>query len=213
MTFRGRIAASASIAVAVAVVAVSSIAYFAVRGELRSQVDQALEARAFTLRNIKIRATPEGLRVLPPPALGGAGGYTQLVTRNGRAVGANGIAAIPVTERARRVAAGLEPAYMTDASVRGTHVRVITAPLAEGIALQVARPLDEIDRVLARMRWFMVLAAIVGVAIAAGIGYLVSRAALAPVERLTRAAEDIARTRDAATRIEAEGEDELARLG
>ena len=44
------------------------------------------------------------------------------------------------------------------------------------------------------------------------LGYFVSRAAVAPVERLRRAAEQVATTRDLSRRIDVGGTDELAAL-
>jgi two-component system sensor histidine kinase MprB len=51
-----------------------------------------------------------------------------------------------------------------------------------------------------------------GIALAAALGLLVSRAALVPVRRLTGAAERVARTQDLGHRIQAGEEDELGRL-
>ena len=51
-----------------------------------------------------------------------------------------------------------------------------------------------------------------GVLGAAGIGLLVARAALKPVDRLTAAVEHIARTEEVGTTIEVTGKDEIARL-
>jgi two-component system sensor histidine kinase MprB len=51
-----------------------------------------------------------------------------------------------------------------------------------------------------------------GIALAATLGLLVSRAALVPVRRLTGAAERVARTQDLGHRIQAGEEDELGRL-
>ena len=48
------------------------------------------------------------------------------------------------------------------------------------IAIQVARPLTEVDHSLSRIRWYLILIAGGGVAVAAGLGLLVSRAALRP---------------------------------
>jgi two-component system sensor histidine kinase MprB len=79
-------------------------------------------------------------------------------------------------------------------------------------ALQVARPLAEVHHTLARISLFLLLIALAGVAIAIGLGLLVSRAALAPVRRLTRATENVTATGDLSERIEARGVDELSRL-
>jgi two-component system sensor histidine kinase MprB len=92
-------------------------------------------------------------------------------------------------------------------------MRVLTLPLGrEGYALQVGRSLEEVDSVLRRMsRWLIVLA-LAGIGIAAALGLLVARAVLAPVQRLTRTAEEVSETRDLSRRIDAAGTDELSRL-
>ena len=51
-----------------------------------------------------------------------------------------------------------------------------------------------------------------GIALAGVLGWFVSRAAVAPVERLRRAAEQVATTRDLSRRIETTGNDELTAL-
>ncbi len=56
------------------------------------------------------------------------------------------------------------------------------------------------------------LIAAVGIAIAAGLGLVVAKAVLAPVQRLTRTAEEVSETRDLSRRIDASGNDELSRL-
>ncbi len=121
-----------------------------------------------------------------------------------------------MTERARATAAAQsEDPFFADADVSGTHLRVLHAArsISPGIALQVARPLDEVDRVarpdrraaVRDRRWS-----------ASGwpsaLGLLVARAVLAPVQRLTRTAEEVSETRDLSRRIDAEGTDELSRL-
>ncbi len=95
---------------------------------------------------------------------------------------------------------------------RGTHIRVLTFGYAQGVAVQVARPLTEVDHSLSRIRLYLILIAAGGIAIAVGLGLAVSRAALAPVRRLTDATERVTETGDLSERIEAEGRDELGRL-
>jgi two-component system sensor histidine kinase MprB len=56
------------------------------------------------------------------------------------------------------------------------------------------------------------LIAAVGIALAAGLGLVVAKAVLAPVQRLTRTAEEVSETRDLSRRIDASGNDELSRL-
>ena len=89
---------------------------------------------------------------------------------------------------------------------------MLTAPLRGGYALQISRPLDEVDSALARIRNWLLLVALVGTAIAAALGLVVARAVLAPVRRLTTTAEEVTETHDLSRRIEERGSDELSRL-
>src|SRR3970282_1430911 len=81
-----------------------------------------------------------------------------------------------------------------------------------GFAVQVARPLTEVDQSLERIVIFLLLIAGSGVAIAAVLGLVVARAALSPVRRLTETAETVTETGDLSQRIEVAGRDELSRL-
>jgi two-component system sensor histidine kinase MprB len=89
---------------------------------------------------------------------------------------------------------------------------MITFPYQPGFAVQIAKPLDETDHSLARIRWLLIVIAIGGTLIAAGLGLIVSRAALTPVRRLTETTETVTETGDLSERIEVEGSDELSRL-
>jgi two-component system sensor histidine kinase MprB len=102
--------------------------------------------------------------------------------------------------------------FFVDANVNHTHVRMLTFPYAPGFAVQIARPLTEVDHSLGRIENYLILIAGGGVAIAAALGLAVSRAALAPVRRLTAAAENVTETGDLSERIEVGGRDELSRL-
>jgi two-component system, OmpR family, sensor histidine kinase MprB len=152
--------------------------------------------------------------VLPKPTLGGAIGYVQLLQANGTVVGPEGRPSlIPVTAATRAVAAGHQDAFFSNTTVAGTPVRILTAraPEADGV-LQVALPLTDVDSTLSHLRLVLVLVSLGGIALAAALGLLVSRAALVPVRRLTGAAERVARTQDLTHRIRADEQDELGRL-
>ena len=110
------------------------------------------------------------------------------------------------------MAGGTRDAYIADSTVDGVHVRVLTAPLGQGLAVQVLRPLQEVDHTLNRLALLMTLVAAGGIALAVAAGAIVSRAALAPVRRLGNATEEVARTHDLSLRVEVEGYDELGRL-
>jgi two-component system sensor histidine kinase MprB len=215
MSFRVRLTLVAAAAVALAVVLAAPVVYVVVRGELRRPVDDALRERADQIAHAPLRAIRAGGRsfLAPEPELGGASGYVQVVQRNGALLRPPGEdVALPAGDRARAVANGNEDAYVTDDHVAGVHLRILTAPLAPGYAIQVARPLTEVDSALARIRTLLLLIAAAGIAVAAGLGLAVSRAALAPVRKLTETTERVTETGDLSQRIDARGHDELSRL-
>jgi two-component system sensor histidine kinase MprB len=218
MTFRARLTIAVAVAVAVAVAIASVIVYFVVRDQLRGQVDDGLRARAHaitSLPGIRLFATGERNKFfaeLPGPGVGGTAYYVQLVRGNAVAVPEDEDITLPTSQRVRDVAEGKSDTFFTDATVEGTHVRIVTTPIADGWALQVARSLSEVDRSLARLRLWLWLVALAGVGIAAALGLVVSRAALAPVRRLTEATEHVTETQDLTRRMSARGTDELSRL-
>ena len=77
--------------------------------------------------------------------------------------------ALPVDARARAIARSGSGEYLTDTTVSGTHLRVLTrgARRRRG-AIQVARPLDEVDRQLDRVLLVLLLVGAAGVALGAG---------------------------------------------
>ena len=217
MTFRARVALAAAGAAAVAVVLAAVATYVLVRGQLRGEVDDALQVRARVVATFGVRLDDRGgfpaIPVEPIVRLGGAGAYTQVVSGRGDVVFPPSPAvSVPVTGRTIAVANGSHDAFFTDAHVAGTHVRVLTYPAAAGLAAQVVRPLDEVDRTLGRLRVILLAVAAGGIALAAALGAVVTRASLAPVRRLTSAAEEVSQTLDLSHRIEVEGDDEPARL-
>jgi two-component system sensor histidine kinase MprB len=151
---------------------------------------------------------------LPATKLGAAGGYTQIVGAGGRVVLAPGEPVqLPVSGADRQLAlSGGKGVVYEDATVAGTAVRIATAAVGGGQLLQVARPLDEVDTVLGRLRWILAGLCLAVVLVAGFLGRLVARRTLQPVDRLMLAAEHVADTRDLRRRIEEPGQDELGRL-
>jgi two-component system, OmpR family, sensor histidine kinase MprB len=151
--------------------------------------------------------------VLPPQKLGGATGYAQLVEPGGQVLRSDGGGAgLPVSAAARAVAAGRRPAFFSDATVAGTHVRVLTERAPPDGVWQVALPLTEVESTLSHLELVLAAVCLGGIALAAVLGLLVSRGALVPVRNLTGAAERVARTQDLGHRISAGEGDELGRL-
>ena len=150
----------------------------------------------------------------PPEPFGGLGAYLQLVLPGGVVVASPGSSGeLPVDERAREIAATGSGEQLVDMNVDGVHLRVLTTALpGRRGAVQVARPLDEVDRQLDRIVLVLLLVGAAGVALGAGLGALVARTALAPIERFTRRTEQLAADADPSERMEVAGRDELARL-
>jgi two-component system, OmpR family, sensor histidine kinase MprB len=216
MSFRARLTLASAGAVAIAVILASALAYVLVRDQLRSEVDTSLRTRMRTAQELPDVVARQILDRFPRPALGGAPGYLQVVFLDAGAyhVQRPGYepAPLPVDNRVRSVVAGGHP-FFRDATLAGSHVRIYTAQIASNAALQIALSLKETDDVLGRLRWILLAVAGGGVGVAALLGLLVSRAALAPVRRLTTTTEEIAATRDLSRRVEAGSRDELGRLG
>jgi two-component system sensor histidine kinase MprB len=165
------------------------------------------------LRDAPVRVSPFGKLVLPVPTLGGATGYIQLFQSDGQVLRSAGKGSLlPITAATRAVAAGRRGAFFSDATVGGTRVRILTERASTGAVWQVALPLSDVESTLSHLKLVLALVCLGGVALAAALGLLVSRAALVPVRRLTGAAERVARTQDLGHRIETGEQDELGRL-
>ena len=221
MTFRSRLILAAAVAVAIAVAAASVIVYFIVRGELRGQVDSGLRDRWEKIADHALEPSFQFQAIqfiphIPPPDFGAAGGIPQLVTSNGQIYPRPGTVAVtlPVDRSTRRVAEGDARPFFRDAHVRGRHVRIFTGqiPTIGGVALQLARPLTETDHALHRLKFWLLVVTLSGIAMATALGVAVARTALAPVRRLTKTTEHVTETRDLGSRIDARGSDELSRL-
>ncbi len=211
MSFRARLALVAAAAVALAVLTASFVIYFVVRDQLRATVDDSLKTTAAQLRE----APPHDFEHFATPAgeLGGATVYPQGVDSAGRVFLPPGAkVSLPVNSGVTAVARGERGAFFSDTHVGKTHLRVLTFPYGTGGAVEVARSLTEVDHSLGRIENLLILIAGSGIAIAAGLGLAVSRAALAPVRRLTTATEKVTETGDLSERIEIGGRDELSRL-
>jgi two-component system sensor histidine kinase MprB len=78
--------------------------------------------------------------------------------------------------------------------------------------LQVALPLTDVEHTLGHLELLLAIVSVGGIALAALLGLLVSKAALVPVRRLTRTTERVTRTHDLTHRIHARDQGELGRL-
>jgi two-component system sensor histidine kinase MprB len=227
MTIRRRLALAAAIAVAVAVAVASLASYVAVRARLLGDVDDSLRQQVE-------RVVRDGARALPPPGgfmrepgFGGPQVYSQVVTSTS-ATSAGGAdrgrrgrdrrgerleqVTLPVTERDIQVASGTAPAYFWDTELQGVPLRGVTAPVARGVAVELARPVDEVQSVLSGLGVILLIVTGAGIAVGAGLGWVVSGRALRPVTDFTAETEALAGEGDLSRRLPVVGRDEIARL-
>ena len=153
----------------------------------------------------------------PRGSLGQDRGVVQLLGAGGSVLispNANSTA-LPVDASARRLAEEGGSSYFSETHIGADHLRVLTAALPAGTparVIQIARSLNEVDHTLSNLRLILALVALGGIAVAALLGALVSRAAIGPVRRLTETAEHVAQTQDLTSRIPSGGGGELSRL-
>jgi two-component system sensor histidine kinase MprB len=236
MTLRTRIAAVASLSVALAVLAAAVGLYAAVRSDLRGEVDNTLRAR---VRALAGAPAPDGDdlggsdggprgpggshgggggypgRVEPAP-FGAASGYVEFISPEGRLFvpGGQGSSSrkIALTVSDRAIAAHGSGASFSERSVDGTKLRVLTSGTGPNGAVLIAQPLTEVDHELGHLLLILALIGAGGVVLAALLGALVARTALAPIGRFTQRTESLTGNLDLSRRLEVQGRDELARL-
>ena len=213
LSLRARLTLIAAVAVAAAVLVVSATAWLLIRSTLRDQVDAELRTVADGgVGRLSPGAFP---RLMPhrPVLLDSDPLYLQIVFPSGEAVAAGaGADRLPVTDDDLAVASGQRTESLHDVDGADSRYRVLTVPGRDDYAVQIAKSLDEVDTTLSRLALLLGLVSALGVAGAAVLGRTVARAGLAPVDRLTAAAEHVAKTQDLQAAIEVQGEDELARL-
>ncbi len=260
MTLRTRIAAVASLSVALAVLAAAIGLYAAVGSDLHGEIDNALRARAYALSAHAVHgpAGPggadaddarragssagtglgDGYGAGPPPTgstpdagqgrpdgfpgsvepapFGGASGYVQFISPQGQVFVPGGQGASPrriaLTASDRAIAARGSGMSFTDRSVGGTQLRVFTLGTRPGGAVLVAQPLTQVNHELSHVLVILALISAGGIVLAALLGALVARTALAPIGRFTQRTELLTGNLDLSRRLEVEGRDELARL-
>jgi two-component system, OmpR family, sensor histidine kinase MprB len=172
-------------------------------------------------------AGPYGEGALPsrvqPAPFGGASGYVQFVTPAGHVQVPAGQGSSPAqiapTAADEAIAKRGHGSELTDRTVHGTKLRVLTEGIGARGAVMVARPLGEVDSELNRLLEILAIVGVAGIALAVALGALVARVALAPVRRFTARTETLTEegalrgaSLDLSRRLEVEGSDELGRL-
>jgi two-component system sensor histidine kinase MprB len=219
------------VAVTFAVVVVGTMyaAHVSTQRELRAQTDRFLTQRAHApfivggfpdhgtrpgpsggdVTSVVGNEQPTGQQQLAEPDA-----IVQVLDAQGNVVRSiAGQPAIPVDAHDKKIAADGGPGRFRTVTLDGTQYRVLTTALPDGKgAAQIGRSISETNNVLGALDLRLLLIAMAGTAVAAGLAFLIARRIVRPVEQLTLAAEEIAQTQQLDQHIEIRRHDELGRL-
>lgn len=209
---RDRIALLGAFGVGVAVALAALASFLVVRHQLDVASDGSLLARTAGAAGV-LGANPGAVSALPPSALGAADVRIALLGADDQYVTVPG-STLPLAAPELRVARGEVDRSIRTVRIDGGDYRMAAVQTGSGSALVLARSLADQEDVLRSLARTTTAIGAGGVVLAAFAGYSVARAGLAPVRRLTAAAETVARTNELTPVPVPRGprHDELARL-
>jgi two-component system, OmpR family, sensor histidine kinase MprB len=216
LTLKARFILVAGGAVAAVALAITAVAFLAIRNDLQNQVRQEVAARADSVRHEALQFhghIPQGW--VPPHSTGGFANltYTQVVTSAGQVWAPPGdLQSLTPSAAAIDVAAGQQDSFYSFARVNNIRAIVYTERIGPGLAIQVAEALGSTDEEVSSIGAMLGVLSGVGVLAATLLGWAVARAGLAPVARLAGVAEEVSQTGDPGRRVEVRRRDELGRL-
>jgi len=217
VTIRRRIALVAAAAAAVTVVMISIVAYVAAQRQVMRPIDDSLLSRAATLERSRPGFIPPGFG---DPIVGGDtrtrrgafdASYYQLILPDGATLNAGPDDVLLPAPNEMDVSR--DGPRLRSVSVDGLHLRVVAVfQPTSNILVQVARPLTEADATLNGFAVVLVFGGLLGVAVAGGLGLLVARSALKPIDELRDSISKVAASRAFDQRLDASTNDEIAEL-
>jgi two-component system sensor histidine kinase MprB len=220
MTIRRRITVASATAVAVTVVVMSIGAFIAARQNVLEPIDESLLERVDAITG----APSEFDRSFGRGSIGGFGiplfrprpgdfdsVYYQIIFPDGAMLNLGEdelVLPLPEVEDINQSEPKLRSIRVDD-----LHLRVVAVYQPDvDVIVQLARPLTEADETLRSLAGMLAVGSLAGIALAAGLGLLVSRNAVRPIEELRREVSEIAETQELGERIDVEGDDEVAEL-
>ena len=226
MSLRWRIVAGLAVIAALVGTLAAVGAFVSTDNQLRASVDESLIART----NDANTQPPSHEREEHDPEDGSPGyephpgncpapgtlqpaSAAQLVAADGSVLTCiEGGPTLPRDQTDLDLASGGGSGRLRTVSIDGEDYRVYTMPWHEGGAIQTARKLSEVTKVLDSLKLRLLFLGLGGVAAAALLGWLVARRIVRPVERLRDAAERIASTQDLSTTVPVDGVGEVGSL-
>jgi two-component system, OmpR family, sensor kinase len=214
---RARVTAWYVLLLALILATLGSFLLLRLRADLVAEVDEGLDAQA-----AGVLADDDGLAVISGrPVAGLPPGETaaQLVSATGQVKERAGSAApdqsLLTPAMLRRVLAGHQVRAEVRVGPERARYRVLAlrrGRRGSGTALVLAAPLSDVDRSVERLRLLLAVAGPVALALAGGGGWLLTRAALRPVDRMTEQADAIGADRLGDRVSVPDAADELTRL-
>ncbi len=225
VSFRTRISVLVGVAVGIAVAMAALVSYVAVSRQLEQQAKSNLQSAVVQLPSL-VRFEGSGLLSRPiidfqlrtgdqVQVIIGGPQATQVYSVNAQQDTMPETPFFPLTPTSKQVlaASAEEQTVQTEQGTDGNPYLVATVSvITNELAVQIGYPMSNVDNTLAFLRLILVLVAVGGAAVATGLGWLVGRASIRPVETLSWAAEHVAETQDLSATIDDTGNDELGRL-
>ena len=197
-------------------VGISTIISRQLMHEIDNTLDARIEAIAATLReNIEIPSNGRRQRnplsdALMPTRFDTV---TQVIDPAGTVIIALGEVDLPITQQVLNIAnnpAGGSARFTT--SIAGVKYRMLTIPLINGGALQLAKNISEIEHAQRNIRMRLIATGLLGIFVAAIAGWWVARRTAKPIQQLADAAEHIALTQKLDTTLDIHGDREIEQL-
>jgi two-component system sensor histidine kinase MprB len=207
MGLRWKIALSLAVVALIATTAVGLIGYRSTSARLVDEVDRSISEATGQMigRAVGGRITMPTRSLLEVYSV-------RVLDAGGTSVASSFPDGAPIDDGALAVVGAPRALDRQTVAVDDESLRVHTIGLADG-ALQIARPLDEVDSVLRDLRQrTLVLVVLVSIA-AALIGWMIAGTVAAPIRRLTGAAEDVGSSGRLDVDVPGTGTDEVGRLG
>jgi two-component system sensor histidine kinase MprB len=207
MGLRWKIALSLAAVALVATLTVGLISYRTTSARLLDEVDRSISQATGQM----IGRAVDGRITMPTRSLLEV--YSVRVLDNtGESIASSFPDGAPIADGAASVVGTQRARDWETVDVGDESYRVHTIGLADG-ALQVARPLDEVDSVLSDLRQRTLLLVVLVSVAAALVGWLIAGTVAAPIRRLTGAAEDVGSSGRLDVDVPGTGTDEVGRLG
>ena len=209
MSLRWRIALALGAIAAAATIVVGAISYRTTRDRLYDEIDQSL-TDSFAVLERQLDRPGEFGRL---PQRGPLSVYDiQVLGPRGVVLASDFVGGFEPDATQVELVGATRLTGVQNMTIEGEEYRVRTVGLRSG-AVQIARPLDETNRVLDSLRARMLILVVGVTAAGAAAGFVIAGGVTASLRRLTAAAEAVESTGQLDVDVPAGGNDEVGRLG